>query len=294
MKRIALIVLLAALALPLEAQKFDLAKPVFKQTTADSVLLRYKFAPGWKTVFAMTVDTAMSMKSDAETQLFKITIILEGHYTVRDALPDGGANLEIIYTRFAMKGSGPQGNTIDSEDPTSAPEGLDMLKMFVDKPILITIDSRGQVKSMNVDAVVKALQDAGKGDQAEQVKSQLQEYVNNGFTVLAEKPVKAGDLFTVGEKTNEVAGLGRLTIRRKYRVAAVSADKKQALLEPADEIESDKIDMSKSTSTGWLLFDLENGDVRRYVNEMKFEFSVEQNGTPIPITADVTVLYENK
>ena len=74
-------------------------------------------------------------------------------------------------------------------------------------------------------------------------------------------------------------------------MAAISGDGKQIILEPIVEITMEGMDMSKSSMSGWLLFDVDKGIVGRSYGMAHMEMDLSQAGEGVTITNDTEIFY---
>jgi hypothetical protein len=78
----------------------------------------------------------------------------------------------------------------------------------------------------------------------------------------------------------------------KYKVVAVSADKKQAILKPVVTFSIPGVTLTQSDFNGWILFDLQKGNVKQSFAKQVLEFEVIQSKKASYILIDMGVTFK--
>jgi hypothetical protein len=211
--------------------------------------------------------------------------------SVKDIDKDGNATIEVMITRMIMNAQGPAAFTYDTnEENKDAPDELKSLAAMVNAPFIFKVSNQGKLLEADSKSFVDALTKAGAAaEMIEQLKQTMDQFSRNTMVALPDNPVKKGDIFDAGAFTQPIPGMGSMTAAAKYKVIAVSADKKQVLLEPIIELKLNnnedspiKIDLKKADMSGWMLFDVNTGEMQRSGMDADMDISVQgQDGTSV-------------
>jgi len=267
--------------------------PKFDSTSSEPVLLRYKCRPDQKVKFGLDMDTNMDIGAPDGKVTVETAIKMEGGYEVTAVESNGDFQAVMTITRATMNmnmSAGPgksQRMSFDSDkdaggdvNPAMRPL-LAMLKV----PIPVKVSAVGKLLETDMHPLLEALDRAHAGAMAKELQQQATKLFESTFVQLSESPVKAGDTYDAGNLVQAVPGLGEMRARIRYKVLAVSGDKKQAVLLPKAEFSleskpgaSEKIKMESTAIDGWLLFDVEKGNIQRSAADVKMGMIINAGG----------------
>lgn len=267
--------------------------PSFEETSSEAVLFRYRHFQDQEVGFRLIMETRVSfqLEGDEWNELMALDMGMSGFYTVTDVLSEEVVMIDYCITGMTVDLTGMFEAHFDSADPRSASKELANFQYFIDTPVICEIDSRGAVLATDAGPILQAMEAAGQNILADELEQQFAEYTKSSFVWLAEGPVRIGDVYDAGELVNNVSGLGDFTVAVSYEVAAISADKKLAVLVPLVRFAMDEIDMSESRMEGWILFDLEKGNVLSSFGKLQLRFEMTEGGVTYPVMADSIVRY---
>ena len=239
--------------------------PAFRTTSKEPVLFRYKFTPGELVGIQADMDININMNS----QNIPIKMFFTAEYRVSSVNSKGDAVAVIKINRFTMTSSTPSGDiTIDSTQSFPANPQLRAFSELLNTSFPVTVSNRGELIDMDKSVFNKIINsgiDAALGKQLEDTINQIS---RSSFIQLPEKPIVAGAVYDAGAITTNSQGIV-ISCPVRYRIKSISGDKKQAVLLPESSCaitsspNTIKALMNASNFTGWILFDLEKGNIIR-------------------------------
>jgi hypothetical protein len=280
--------------------------PQFDTRSIRPVLMRYKFKNG-ETV-RMTMDLVMDnsillMDRKADMQML---ISMDAEYTVKSVAENGDAWADFTITRMTMKATNPAsptGITFDSDkEQQNADPKLAALKVFVKTTIPVKVSSIGKILDMNLNPIHEAVARAGEAAALLDFGKTADKAMKSSFTQLSLKPVSPGDIYEAGTIVEKLDNLGEMSMTARYKVLAVSGDGQRVLLQPLGNMSlkpvsgntgTMKVRMKKGTVDGWLLFDVEKGNIARSAAASGMELSMSQDNVTMKMITDTKIRCEN-
>lgn len=279
-----------------DEQDFQKA-PKFSSTTQESILLRYKHKKGQKV--GLDLDFEMSM--EVMGQKIPISMKMYGDYKVQAVDSNGDTTAVFRFSRITMKSSTPMGKIefdSDKDSATANPQLKDLKKM-VGVPMPVKVSAVGKLLHVDGNPLRKALGQGANAALRQQMDQMIEKMTQGAFIQLSVDPVKAGDIYDAGKIDTSSGGM-KMVFSAKYKVASVSGDKKQAILEPSGKFEiksgtaGPQIKLNESDVDGWILFDLEKGNIIRSFAKLFMNMSVSQSGQTMTMKMTVEVKYRSK
>jgi hypothetical protein len=280
--------------------------PQFDTRSSHPVLMRYKFKNG-ETV-RMSMDLVMNNNiwlMDRKADMHML-ISMAAEYTVKSVDENGDAWADFTITRMTMKAmspASPSGITFDSDkEQQDADPKLAALKVFVKTTIPVKVSSVGKILDMNLDPVHEVMARAGEAAAVLDFGKTADKAMKSSFTQLSLKPVRPGDIYEAGTIVEKLENLGEMSLTARYKVLAVSGDGQRVLLQPlgnmslkpvSDNTGNMKMSMKKGTVDGWLLFDVEKGNIARSEAVSGMELSMSQDNVTMKMITDTKIRCEN-
>jgi hypothetical protein len=280
--------------------------PRFDSRSSRPVLMRYKFKNG-ETV-RMTMDLVMDnsiwlMERKADMHML---ISMAAEYTVKSVAENGDAWADFTITRMTMKAASPEspgGITFDSDkEQQGADPKLAALKILVKTTIPVKVSSIGKILDMDLDPIHEAVARAGEAAAMLDFGKTADKAMKSSFTQLSLKPVKPGDIYEAGTIVEKLENLGEMSLTARYRVLAVSGDGQRVLLQPLGKMSlkpvsensgTMKMSMDKGNVDGWLLFDVEKGNIVRSAAASCMDLSMSQDNVTMKMITDTKIRCEN-
>ncbi len=249
--------------------------PILDGASTEPVLLRYSFAAGQKTeVTAIAQTTTAGTLANGAKTSDDMTITLEGtlYWTSAEASTFlGRLEIEKISVDRALVTtplSGPQEHdTVHwrSDGASPPPANLEPLLGLTGLPLAITVDARGEVAAPGIQAW-QGMLERETAIPALRAAFQRDEVFRTMFLRLPDQPVRVGDHWRAGELVRALPNVGQVSAKIELRVAAVSKDGTQALLDAAPELQVDlsgtaTVRTQRSALRMWSQFDLRRHDV---------------------------------
>jgi hypothetical protein len=284
------------------ACKGSVPRPKLNGASTEPVLLRYRYKAGEKVGMDIALD--MNMKIDGGGAHVKsiMKVIMGAQVEFTDATADQLTG-EMTFTRAGvdvdmdgMPGGGGPTSVHWTSDQDDGPEPLQALKAMIGPKIPVKISTRGELISADWHPVEDALRNAGAApDMVDSMAND--EMLKSSFIMLPEKPVKVGDEWDAGELVKKVPPAGEMKVKYRYGVAAISADKKQVLLQanPAFSIDGNgsiKIDTQKFGSDVWLQFDSDKGGVDEANIRLCMDLGMSSDGEDAEADIDMNAQYK--
>lgn len=251
------------------------APPVLDGASTEPVLLRYAFTAGQRTevtAIAQTRTTA-TLSTGARTS-DDTTITLEGtmSWTSAEATTFLGRleveTISVDRARVVTPVSGSQSHdTVHwrSDDPGTIPGDNTPLLALVGLPLAISLDARGEVTAPGIQSWQDVLEreKASPGLRAAFARGEV---FRTMFVRLPDQPVTVGDHWRAGDLVRELPDIGEVRAKIELRVAAISKDGTQVLLDAAPELHVDlsgtvTVLSAKSSLRLWSQFDRRRHDV---------------------------------
>lgn len=270
--------------------------PTFDATSDEAVVLRYKFSAGDQFTTHMTMKMTIKMdmggmKMDAPADMdmdmvCKIAAIDEnGNFQAEMSISHVAMKMEMMGTAFSFD---------SATNPNPTEPQFKLLAAMLNKTISATMTPRGQLVKFDTSSLEAGL--AESGPQGEQVMQQLNQMMNNLFIGLPEGPVTAGGEYDGGTITQTIPDVGEMVLEVRYKVLSVSADLKQAILEPsvtmtlkAKEGAPATMNMTMEKYEGWILFDVEGGNLVKSNILSTMHMTMEQLGQKMDMLMDMDV-----
>jgi hypothetical protein len=293
-KRFFIIFIIALVCLPVFAQDISREMPGFKTYSNDPVLFRYKHTVGQRVSLDLDLNITMNIKIGDKGMDVDVAMKMAGYYTVKEVASNGSTLVDYIFTRIIVKSKSPAPMEYDSDKPDSSTKEFTAFQNLLNVPIIMKIDPRGKVLSTDINPIMQAIAKASSTIKTAEIEKQVHDFTKSTFIQLSEKPLKKGDLYDAGNIVNDIPVLGSMTVSVQYKVAAVSGDKKLAILEPLVDIQLKGLDMSKSGLKGWILFDLEKGNIVRSYEDLHIEFEFTQGDQTVPVILNSEGFYSTK
>jgi hypothetical protein len=280
MKKIFIICLLFCMMLfPLLAVEYPEGCPQFSSTSGDKVLFRYKYAVNQKVVMEMSMVTYIKTSSQMGDIEIPFTMTFEAYYVVKGITAQGNAEATMIISRMTMEAEGFVDISYDSADPESVSDpNFSQANCMVDVPIPIVITPLGELLDMDTNPLLEAAEKLGTQINPESFKQQIKELTESSFVQLSRDPLKAGDIYDAGSITSTFGMVNPIEASVKYQVIAVSGDKKKALLKPIVTFSFPDMTIKQSEFDGWILFDLEKGNIAESNARQLLELEIEEMG----------------
>ncbi len=240
--------------------------PDFEKTSDESVLLRYKFTKGEKITFKFITNIDIHTTAGD----VNMNMGMRGHYHVDTVYPDGSALAMFYLSDIITKTTGLAEMSFDSrnEDDRNNYQYQE-LSNLVETNIPVLVTPTGELPDMSRNPHAQALAAASSFYDNQQLESLLQ----GSFTQLSEEPVKKGDIYEAGN-LKTVATQQSMSFDISYLIEAVSGDKKQVIMVPKADIESEET-IEESDFTGRILFDLDKGNIVRSFGTMEMSMTIQ-------------------
>jgi hypothetical protein len=239
-------------------------------STADAVLLRWKFSQGQQYDIVLEQETKqqMSLPTQEMTVSNRMTTMMT--WVVKSVDDDGTANLVQIIGRVQMSVDSPQGKIqFDSQDEEHAPAAAQMARIF--EPIIgvdveLTMNDRGEI----VDVVFpeRALEGVKANPLAAQLMTPeaVKEMTGKASPVLPEGPTGIGQVWLKEGTTS--TPVGKLTVKNKYTyegksptnssVDVIRVDMEMGFV-PGENAVGPKIEVTDQDNSGIVTFNVVEG-----------------------------------
>jgi hypothetical protein len=294
MKKLAIMGIFLCLALlELAAIDYPAGSPQFSSTSGEKVLFRYKFNVGQKVTMDINMDSVMKASSKQGTMEMPFKMTFQASYTVNSVLADGNAQATLMITRMTMKAEGAANISYDSSDPAQASNPqFASSNIMINAPIPVVISPLGELVSVDTNPLMEAAKKLGSQINQNEFEQQLKEITESSFIQLSEKPLKAGEAYEAGTLSTSLGDANSMTAKVKYEVIAVSGDKKQAILKPIVAFSFPGMSVKKSDFSGWILFDLEKGNIKESFARQLLEMEMPQEGDVGLLTIDMGISFK--
>lgn len=275
-------------------------RPRFSSTTREAVLLRYKLKPGQ--VFVMDLDaeikTELRVPGRGNVKI-PIDMTMAAKCEVERVAANGDASAVMTFTRITLDSSGPATLSYDSDaDGDAVMPQLKHLATLVHNPIPVKVTELGKVLDMDMHVLYDAMRRAGAAAMMQELKNTADQMVQSTFVQLSPDPVKAGDTYDAGEIVQVVPQVGEMHNAISYEILSVSADRTKALLRPMSTFELKplagapvNVKLESGHMDGWILFDLERGNIMRSAARVVTVMSISAGGQTMPVTTEVEFKY---
>ncbi len=296
MKRLILFTLIIMFSAGAFAEDLDTGMPVLPDSSTQSVLLRYKFSAGQKINQHTTVVVNVKLDIGGGNQPMTVYMKMDmaGSYTIEKISSDGGMAVRFVFSRVVVDASSIIGMKFDSDDKEDVHPEFSKLRHLLNVPVSMKINALGKTLAVDFSHVQTAMEKAGEEATSEEIRVQIENFTKNAFMLLPEKAVQTGDTYDAGALDQDIPGLGTLQTQSRYRVAALSRDKKKIVLEPLITITMKGTDMSRSNCKGWLLFDTEKGMVEKSYFLTHLDISFVEGESASRLVTDTEILQKIK
>lgn len=262
--------------------------PRFPTTSNDEVTLRYKFMPGQKVGFNFDMDSITEIAGSKPEQRMTVSMnmTMSGDYEIQSVDANGDFRASMVIGRVTMKAKARKEVSFDSDkDGSGGNPAFRPLMAMLKVPIAVKVSPVGKLLETDIQPLLEAVRRAQGGALADNVKDSAEELVKSAFVQLSEKPIKAGDIYDAGEIVTAMPGAGEMKAKVRYKLVAVSGDRKQAILQPKAEVvfnsqpgAKEKYKLDASSMDGWILFDIEKGKGVRSAWDMKTRMTTDVKG----------------
>ncbi|MBN1797924.1 MAG: hypothetical protein JW822_05085 [Spirochaetales bacterium] len=287
-------ILICAIVFPLLAVEYPEGSPRFSSTSGDKVLFRYKFTAGQKVTIEMSMDMYIKTVSEMGEMEMPFTMTFEAYYTVNKVTGEGNARAVLIISRMTMKAEGLLDIYYDSADPeTASNPQFQQANLMINVPIPIEISPLGELVDFDTNPLIEAAKKLGTQMDPESIEQQLQELTKSSFVQLSPNPLKAGDIYDAGTISSSFGQMSSMEAIVKYQVIAISGDKKQAILKPVVTFSFPGVTLKRSDFQGWILFDLEKGNIVESYGKQLLEIETVEGGKTSSVLMDMIVVYKS-
>jgi hypothetical protein len=178
---------------------------------------------------------------------------------------EGNFSAALTITQFGMKMGAPGATvTFDSDHAEDAPEEFRPLTAMLNVEIPCRISPVGELLETDLEPLRLAVRRAGAAALAEEMEKTTDKMFEGAFVQFAKDPIEAGETYEAGTIVEEA-----MKVHMSYRLAAVSGDRKQAILEPVAKMEIQpeafpgvEVKIHDTRMNGWILHDVERGFAR--------------------------------
>lgn len=283
--------------------------PKFDSESKEPVVLRYKCRPEQKVPFGCDMDMTMRMRVMGEGKVVNVSmdmnIKMDGRYDVTAVEPNGDFQARMTLTRVAMKmnsddPNGKQEMDFDSDRKAAEKERPEFrsLRAMVNTPVPIKISALGKVLDMDTHALLGAMDRAASAA----FQQSMQQVLKGSFVQLSEAPVKAGDTYDAGELSmgGGAPGQPEMKFRLRYKVESVRGDQKQAVLRPVVDFSlkdlpgMEKVKLESSSIDGWLLFDVEKGNILKSAADVRLSLSATEGNQSMHMDMSMKMKYRTE
>ncbi|MFC1884553.1 hypothetical protein ACFL2O_07270 [Thermodesulfobacteriota bacterium] len=274
-------------------------RPHFETVGKGSVLLRYKFRPDEKVVIKMALVMNQVIFINEQTIRVQTVLSMEGNYTVKSVKDTGDALAMITITRIRVNTKGPAKIFFDSD---SKAEDLDPrltgLAELINTPLNVKVSPLGRVSDIDRSALNKIIESAGEGEQLFDLKNICEEFIENTFIALSKKEVKTGDTYEAGVIIRVMPDGSEIAVKESCKILEISGDNKMCLLQPRGKFsvksqpaEGMKIRLNNGAKGGWILFDLEKGNIVRSGGYSHLDVTLGQKGQSMRMKTDAKMSF---
>lgn len=267
--------------------------PKLSETSDQAVSLTYKFKKGDSSHVAMNYNMDVEMMG----QKMPMTMVMESKYKITDITKTGNGAMDVWFTRLAMSMEGPQPMKFDTEkqEDLSNNPMAENLKVLLDHKIKTVVTPTGSIVDFNVNTLTEELSQGNAAQISDQISSMADQFPQNTFITLPEKPVKQGDQFDAGSIETGSIGMN-MDVDMKYKVLEVGAEKRFVILGINGTFQmkarEDGIEMNSSGNQikGWIVFDRKKGMMVKAKRTMDMNVTSSQAGVmKVSVTVDIIV-----
>jgi hypothetical protein len=296
---LACILLSASLGVALAAE-MPPGEPALETTSGGPVLLRYKFAEGGDFPVRIEIDTLTRIGEGAAAIEVPVAMGYEAEVVIDSVDDEGVADLTMTAAHITLRMDSPDGTetTYDSATDAVAPTpDLYELAALVGTPIRLRVNAVGALLETDTSALEAALAGRGTGAVvAASTRQTMDQLLQSTFVTLSEAPVRAGEDYDAGTVAVETPGAGTVRTATQYRVAAISGDGGQVVLEPASTmtLEPDPdvpatVVLKSADTRAWLLFDVVRGNIARSAGNLSMTVSMTVGAQVVDMEVEVGI-----
>ncbi|MEO7096114.1 MAG: hypothetical protein ABI175_22825, partial [Polyangiales bacterium] len=181
-----------------------------------------------------------------------------------------------------------------SDDPAPPPPDYKPLLVLLGLPVAIKLDARGEVTAPGIQSWQDMLE-REHATPALRAAFARDEVFRTMFLRLPDQPVKVGDHWRAGELVHELPNVGDVSAKIELRVAAISKDGAQVLLDAAPDLHVDlagtvTVKTAQSGLRMWSQFDRTRGDV--VASALRACADVELAGTGVASSLEMIATYD--
>lgn len=274
-------------------------QPLFSAESSEAVLLRYKFNQGdshsSRVEFILTTVSERGNYRKSGQQWIDMQVV----YKVKSVDSDQSSVLEMMISRIQLKTTGIKNLDYDStrDRQSSRPEYF-MYNAMIDAPIILKINSRGKVLSLDVSRVREKVEKSGNTILLAHLKRMTADMTASAFVQLPEKSVKLGDEFEAGEIRSPIPNVGIMQINTRYKVLSVSADKQKVVLQPLTTYQIKPVKQSlvsmeikQAEVKAWVLFSVSEGNVLKSSSKIVMSSLAKVQGSNIITRMESSIRY---
>jgi hypothetical protein len=279
--------------------------PVLDGASTEPVLLRYAFRTYQKTEVTMLAQVKTAVVTDRGREADDLTITLKGDvtWTVVNAEQFAGVlqptevGIEHKSDSDPVSGKESHGTVRwHSDDPGRPPEEAAPLMALIGQRFTFTIGSRGQLVMSNINVIQELLATTHASAPIKAAFAR-DEVFRTMFVRLPEKPVRVGDTWRGGEYLHELPNQNALSAKVELKLAAVSKDGKQVVIEAMPELDVDlsgtvHILRKQTAHHQWAELDLGRGELVASALRSCAKLELDANGTHTTVDSDYVATYD--
>ena len=281
------------------------AVPVLDGASTEPVRLRYAFRTYQKTEVTMIAQAKTTVVTDRGRESDDLTITLQGDvtWTVAGAeqfagvLNPTGFSVEHKSATDPVSGKESHGTVRwRSDDPGPPPTEDAPLMALIGQRFMFTVGSRGQLVQSNI-GVIQQLLTTTHASATIKAAFARDEVFRTMFLRLPEKPVRVGDTWPAGEYLHELPNKDALSAKLDLRLAAVSKDGKQVVIEAMPELDVDltgtvRVVSKQTAHHQWAELDLGRGEIVASALHSCAKLELDANGTHTTIDSEYLASYD--
>ena len=279
------------------ACKSSAPRPQLQGSSNDAVLLRYKFTAGEKIGMDMSVGMHMNIKAPDMSGDADVKMVMGMEMEFTDVSGDTVTGTT-AFTKMTMDMNMPggAGSVHWNSDEAGGNPALDSLKAMIGPRMPIKMTTRGELISLDWGPVKAAMEQAGApASMTDQLTND--DSLKSALVMLPEKPVKVGDEWDGGEMKKDMNGMMSMNVKYKYKLVALSADKKKAILEGTPDLDIKgggmlDIKSQKLGSDAWIEYDVDSGNIDDANIKLCMELGAEAQGEHADMTMDMDAQYK--
>jgi len=277
--------------------------PKFKNTTTDSVLLRYKWTKDQKIISTVGINMKMEMKAKGQAFSIPMNMGMQIMMDIKDVDKDNNASILLMFKYMTMNMTVPGAKEINFDSrkmKTSDNPAFKPMLALINKKISLKSSPRGKILKINIDEMLNNFKGAKGQALKGNIKQSLDQMMKTAFVALPEKAVKAGDIYDGGTVSQEIPNMGKMEVTMKYKVHSVSGDKTKVMLIPMGSFRMlssknamVKMEIKSGKIGGWMEFDLVKGNMMKGNMKTTMDINASSGGRSFDITSTIDVNYSS-